>query len=271
MSAAGALATATQAPGTSSRDYPFAPVSGGPGNVTQHSTDSLFQDQVVFSKFSWPAVLGGDEVFIWGEQRAGSSAAAPRQAGRPRSGSARRRKAAGRPGLQLAVGKPPKPLLVLTSRLAPPAHARAAGSFNDWAKGVKLHKISKEADAVVILPLQPGTYEVCAFVCMHGWTLRRACVCVCVYVCARARVRHSCAVHLHGGGAVVKRQSQAPCLGKGRVACSLPYLSRSMHATVNSRSVHAPGAHGQLCWPAPVTARVAVQICGRQGVDAGAA
>lgn len=40
--------------------------SAQPGNVTKLTDDGLFRDQVVYSKFSWPAVLGGDEVYIWG-------------------------------------------------------------------------------------------------------------------------------------------------------------------------------------------------------------
>lgn len=82
--------------------------SAQPGNVTKLTDDGLFRDQVVYSKFSWPAVLGGDEVYIW-------------------------------------------------------------GSFNDWTKGVKLHKIDRSNDAVVIMPLKPGTYEF-KFVVDKVWT-----------------------------------------------------------------------------------------------------
>jgi hypothetical protein len=41
-----------------------------PGNVTEHTQDGLFSDQLVFSKFTWPAVLGGQDIYIWGERRA---------------------------------------------------------------------------------------------------------------------------------------------------------------------------------------------------------
>ncbi|KAG2492426.1 hypothetical protein HYH03_009369 [Edaphochlamys debaryana] len=89
---------------------PFSSASGlsAPGNVTKLTDDGLFQGQTVFSKFTWPAVLGGDEVYIW-------------------------------------------------------------GSFNDWTKGVKLHKLTRDNDAVVILPLKPGTYEF-KFVVDKVWT-----------------------------------------------------------------------------------------------------
>ncbi|GLC57318.1 hypothetical protein PLESTB_001211200 [Pleodorina starrii] len=88
----------------------FQSISGlpAPGNVTKHTDDGLFQGQIVFSKFTWPAVLGGEDVYIW-------------------------------------------------------------GSFNDWTKGVRLHKVDRDRDAVVILPLQPGTYEF-KFVVDKVWT-----------------------------------------------------------------------------------------------------
>ncbi len=34
------------------------------------------------------------------------------------------------------------------------------GSFNEWAKGYKLHRFGPENDASVVLPLRPGNYEV---------------------------------------------------------------------------------------------------------------
>ena len=48
----------------------FVPGIGpAPGNVTEHAQDGLFDDQLVFSKFTWPAVLGGQDIYIWGERR----------------------------------------------------------------------------------------------------------------------------------------------------------------------------------------------------------
>ncbi|KAG2447799.1 hypothetical protein HYH02_007256 [Chlamydomonas schloesseri] len=87
---------------------PFQNGSPAPGNVTKLEDEGLFKGQVVYSKFTWPAVLGGDEVYIW-------------------------------------------------------------GSFNDWSKGVRLHKVDRATDATVILPLRPGTYEF-KFVVDKVWT-----------------------------------------------------------------------------------------------------
>ncbi|GFR50917.1 hypothetical protein Agub_g13235 [Astrephomene gubernaculifera] len=90
------------------RQFQSFPGLSAPGNVTKLTDDGVFQGQTVFSKFTWPAVLGGEEVYIW-------------------------------------------------------------GSFNDWTKGVRLHKADHHKDAVVILPLRPGTYEF-KFVVDKVWT-----------------------------------------------------------------------------------------------------
>ena len=34
------------------------------------------------------------------------------------------------------------------------------GSFNAWEKGVPLHRFTTEQEASVVIPLQPGNYEV---------------------------------------------------------------------------------------------------------------
>ena len=47
---------------------PFQNGSPAPGNVTKLEDEGLFKGQVVYSKFTWPVVLGGEEVYIWGEQ-----------------------------------------------------------------------------------------------------------------------------------------------------------------------------------------------------------
>ncbi|EFJ40325.1 hypothetical protein VOLCADRAFT_119992 [Volvox carteri f. nagariensis] len=90
------------------RQFQAKPGLSTPGNVTKLTDDGLFQGQIVWTKFTWPAVLGGEEVYIW-------------------------------------------------------------GSFNDWTKGVRLHKAGRDRDAVLILPLQPGTYEF-KFVVDKVWT-----------------------------------------------------------------------------------------------------
>eukprot|EP00798_Chlamydomonas_sp_ICE-L_P011613 gene11613-34320_t len=43
------------------------------------------------------------------------------------------------------------------------------GSFNNWSKGIKLHRFSDEFDASVIIPLPPGNYEF-KFVVDNLWT-----------------------------------------------------------------------------------------------------
>jgi len=60
--------------------------------------DPAHGDNVVYTRFHWPADLGGKEVSVW-------------------------------------------------------------GSFNNWAKGVKLHRFEDGSAFSVVLPLQPGTYE----------------------------------------------------------------------------------------------------------------
>ncbi len=115
--------------------------SAQPGNVTKLTDEGLFRDQVVYSKFSWPAVLGGDEVYIWG----GFGVACR---------SCRDKTAQRTPTIFVL------PALLVAHWDCSHTVALAAGSFNDWTKGVKLHKIDRSNDAVVIMPLKPGTYEV---------------------------------------------------------------------------------------------------------------
>lgn len=49
------------------RQFQSIPGLSAPGNVTKLTDDGVFQGQIVWSKFTWPAVLGGEEVYIWGE------------------------------------------------------------------------------------------------------------------------------------------------------------------------------------------------------------